>query len=121
MMLISGSYIPSVFVDTVLLRPPSPSNFTDCLNAIFMQLIFEEKTMAVNAFNIMDFLEKSGILTMTSIDGKPFKIRVRFESNVGYSARKHAIRILQEIGFQQVGNTSSWILMPKSDFNVEAD
>jgi hypothetical protein len=77
--------------------------------------------LAVSAFNILDFLEKSGILTMTSIDGRPFKIRVRFDSNVDYSARKRAIRILQDMGFQQVGNTSSWVLVPKSGFNVEAD
>jgi hypothetical protein len=77
--------------------------------------------MAVNAFDILEFLEKSGILTMTSIDGRPFKIRVRFESNVDYSTRKHAISILQDVGFRQVGNTSSWVLVPKSSFNLEAD
>jgi hypothetical protein len=77
--------------------------------------------MAVNAFNILEFLEKSGILTMTSIDSKPFKIRVRFESNVDHSTRKRAISILQDVGFRQVGNTTSWVLVPKSNFNLEAD
>jgi len=106
---------------TLFYYDPSPSNFTDCLNAIFKLSFFEDKAMAVNAFDILDFLEKSGILTMTSIDGKPFKIRIRFESNVDYSARKHVINILQDMGFRQVGNTSSWVLAPKSSFNVEAD
>jgi len=77
--------------------------------------------LAVTAFDILGFLEKSGLLTTATIDGRPFKIRIRFESNVDYSAKKRAIRILQDMGFQQVGNTSCWILMPKSSFNVEAD
>jgi hypothetical protein len=86
-----------------------------------MQLVFEDKAMAVSAFDILDFLEKSGILAMTPIDGKPVKIRVRFESSIDYPARKRAIRILQDMGFQQVGNTSSWVLMPKTGFDFEAD
>jgi len=77
--------------------------------------------LAVTAFDILDFLEKSGLLTTATIDGKPLKIRIRFESDVDYSAKKRAIGILQDMGFQQVGNTSSWVLMPKSSFNVEAD
>jgi len=77
--------------------------------------------LAVTAFDILDFLEKSGLLTTATIDGKPFKIRIRFERDVDYSTKKRAIRILQDIGFQQVGNTSSWVLMPRSSLNVEAD
>ena len=122
------------FTDQIMLVPwlnllltqsncnPSPLNIHRLLKYDFSRNeIFEGKTLTVTAFNILDFLEKSGLLTTATIDGKPFKIRIRFESEVDYSAKKRAIRILQDMGFQQVGNTSSWVLMPKSSFNVEAD
>jgi hypothetical protein len=75
--------------------------------------------MAVNAFDVLEVLEKSGILKTSSIDGKPFKIRVRYGSDVNHIAKKHVIKILQDRGFQQIGNTSSWVFEPKSDFNAE--
>jgi hypothetical protein len=77
--------------------------------------------MAVNAFDVLEVLEKSGILKTSSINGKPFKIRVRYGSDVNHIAKKHVNKILQDRGFQQIGNTSSWIFEPKSDFNAEED
>ncbi len=71
--------------------------------------------MAMNAFDVLDVLEKSGILRTSSIDGKPFKIRVRYGSDVNQSAKRHVIKILQDKGFQRVGNTSSWVFDPKAD------
>jgi hypothetical protein len=44
--------------------------------------------MAVNAFDVLEVLEKSGILKTSSIDGKPFKIRVRYGSDVNQKTRK---------------------------------
>jgi hypothetical protein len=77
--------------------------------------------MAVNSFDVLNLLEKSGILTKTPIDGKPFKVRVRYGHDVNYMTRKRIMKILHDMGFQQVGNTSSWIIEPKTVFNVEAD
>ena len=77
--------------------------------------------MAVNAFDVLEVLEKSGILKTSSIDGKPFKIRVRYGSDVNQSAKRHVSKILQDKGFQQVGNTSSWVFEPKPDFDAEED
>jgi hypothetical protein len=77
--------------------------------------------MAVSAFDILSLLEKSGILTKAPIDGKPFKVRVRYGHDVDYVTRKRIMKTLHNMGFQQVGNTSSWIIEPKTDFNVEAD
>lgn len=75
--------------------------------------------MAVNAFDVLDVLEKSGILNTSSMDAKPFKIRVRYGSDVNHIAKKHVTKILQDRGFHQIGNTSSWVFEPKSDFNTE--
>ena len=77
--------------------------------------------MAINAFDVLKVLEKSGILKTSSIDRKPLKIRVRYGSDVNHIAKKHVTKILQDRGFQQVGNTSSWVFEPKSDLNAEED
>jgi len=77
--------------------------------------------LAETAFDILDFLEKNGVFTSTTIDGKPFKIRLRFESKVNYTMKKRAIGILKEKGFHQIGNTSSWILTPKARKDTDAD
>ncbi|MEM2970664.1 MAG: hypothetical protein QXR63_07025 [Candidatus Bathyarchaeia archaeon] len=77
--------------------------------------------MAITAFNILDLLERSGVFTSTTIDGKPIKIRVRFENKVNYSTKKRAIKILKEMGFQQIGNTTSWILTPKARNKIGAN
>jgi len=100
---------------------PSPQDFTDCLYAFFSQLGYEEWKVAVNAFDVLDVLEKSGILKTSSIDGRPFKIRVRYGSDVNHQAIKHVTKILQERGFQRVGNTLSWVFEPKPDFKSETD
>ncbi|MBS7614893.1 hypothetical protein KEJ18_04090 [Candidatus Bathyarchaeota archaeon] len=77
--------------------------------------------MAVTAFDILGILERSGVFTSTTIDGKPFKIRIGFENKVNYSTKKRAIKILKEMGFQQIGNTPSWILTPKARKNAETN
>jgi hypothetical protein len=84
-------------------------------------LSFEDKIMAVNAFDVLNLLEKSGILTKTPIDGRPFKVRVRYGHDVDYTTRKRIMKILHDIGFQQVGNTSSWVIEQKANFNAVAD
>ena len=68
--------------------------------------------MIVQIFNIKELVEKSGI-DMPPINGKPLRIRVRFEKNFNRTKRKQVNKLLKNMGYKQVGNTSSWILNPK--------
>ena len=65
---------------------------------------------------ISELLANKGMLSRSS-NNKVRKIRVRYDQ-VDYSTRKQIIEYLKELGFRQVGNTTSWILDASSTKNI---
>jgi len=59
---------------------------------------------------LLEILNKEGI--HHPIDGTPVRIIVRYDS-LKYTERKQIVRFLQGKGFQQLGNTTTWILRQK--------
>jgi hypothetical protein len=73
--------------------------------------------LAVQVFDLSELMNKC-IKVMPPISGEPFRIRLSFDADISRDLRKNAIAMLREIGYIQVGNTSSWIL---SQNPLEAD
>jgi hypothetical protein len=85
---------------------------------IFCVVLLEEKRMASRTLyimpdNISEIIDKTGVLKNTPIDGRPYKIRVRYHG-INFSTRKKLIKYLQKSGFSQVGNTTLWTFVPAS-------
>ena len=69
------------------------------------------RTIYVTSHDVSEVLAKTGVLTTPPIDGRPFKIRVGYNDE-NFSSRKKIIKVLQKVGFKQIGNTSSWTYKP---------
>ena len=69
--------------------------------------------MAVRVFEISNLIKKSEIFSTQSIYSHSFRIRVRY-CNINYLTKKFVSKILRDKGFQQVGNTSSWVQVQKN-------
>jgi len=65
---------------------------------------------------IAEIFAETGIFS-TSLKDKKRKIRVRYD-RVDYPTRKEIMEFLKKQGFQQVGNTTSWILGSSSTKNI---
>jgi len=74
----------------------------------------EVAEMAVRLLDIRELLNKNKSFSTKPGKGEPFRIRVRYNSKVDYLTRKHVVEVLREKGFQQVGNTTSWVKASKN-------
>ena len=70
--------------------------------------------MAVRVLDIRELLNKNKNFSTQRGEGESFRIRVRYNSKVDYLTRKHVVEVLREKGFQQVGNTTSWVKASKN-------
>jgi hypothetical protein len=68
--------------------------------------------MAVQVFDLQELVNKCTNV-MPPISGEPFRIRLYFDADISIDKRKEAIAFLRKIGYEQVGNTSSWVLRQK--------
>ena len=58
--------------------------------------------------SLHEVLRQHGVLTPHPVSGNPYRIRVRYDSDVSLRTRKQVTELLREAGFERVGNTSSW-------------